>query len=140
MAIYVFNLDFEPIVDFTSDKAKLLSAIQDLSTYTPKTTTTNLNGAAVFAIDKLVALDQSVSLARRALVFFTDGTDSAGEVPESDVNSAIELATQNEILLYTVGLEVKRAHSSYAAWVRRITFQLKASRSSGGTAAEIQQM
>jgi hypothetical protein len=93
VAIYAFDgsADLYPIVPFTDQPGSARAGAQQLASFKPKDPSTNLNGAVVKALDEL---DNSLGKARQPLKFgtlvvFTDGTDHANRVSESDMRQHI---------------------------------------------------
>jgi hypothetical protein len=93
VAIYAFDgsPDLYPIVPFTDQPGSAKAGAQQLASFKPKDPSTNLNGAVVKALDEL---DNSLGKARQPLKFgtlvvFTDGTDHANRVSESDMRQHI---------------------------------------------------
>lgn len=133
LSILTFDGRAEPttMVPFTNDAATLhagLSSLEtrecetssDCATFTDRRTcagwrcvddSTNLNGALV---EGLGTLDAAISSAtdvvhkEASLVVFTDGTDQAARVSQSDAQSAVDQSTSH---VFTVGLggEIDRA-------------------------------
>jgi hypothetical protein len=104
-AIYLFDgrEDIQEWVSFTNDKSELEAGIDLLGTYETVDPSTNLNGAV---LDGLFELNQEATryddqIFWGNLVLFTDGSDQAGRVSDSDAVSAVRTSDYS---VYTVGL------------------------------------
>jgi hypothetical protein len=112
VAIYAFDgsPDLYPIVPFTDQVGSAKAGANQLMTFKPKDPSTNLNGAVIKALDQL---DASLGRAPQPLKFgtlvvFTDGTDRANRVPESEM---LQHVREKPFDVFAIGLgaEIKRA-------------------------------
>jgi hypothetical protein len=93
VAIYAFDGSekIHKITDFTGSAGGAQSKANSLSGFTPKDPSTNLNGAVIQGLE---VLDEGLEKAENplrigTLVVFTDGTDRAARVPESEMLEAV---------------------------------------------------
>ena len=114
IAIYTFDgrADLQLLVDFTESVSDLKAGIDSLSSYEVVDKSTNLNGAVLQGLDVLDNKENSLSsgvLFAGSLAVFTDGTDQAARVSDSQAASA---ASSSSFNVYTIGLggEVDRDH------------------------------
>jgi hypothetical protein len=111
VAIYAFDgsPDLYPIVPFTDQPGSAKAGAQQLASFKPKDPSTNLNGAVVKALDEL---DNSLGKAKQPLKFgtlvvFTDGTDHANRVSESDMKQHIH-EKPFDVFAIGLGAEIKQ--------------------------------
>jgi hypothetical protein len=110
VAIYAFDgaADLHPIAPFSTAGAK--GAAKTLAGFKPQDPSTNLNGAIVAGLKEL---DKALTSAEQplhfgTLVVFTDGTDRAHRVPESDVTKALD-DTKYDVFAIGLGAEMKES-------------------------------
>ena len=111
VAIYAFDgsPDLYPIVPFTDQPGSAKAGVQGLATFKPKDPSTNLNGAVVKALDEL---DNALGKAKQPLKFgtlvvFTDGTDHANRVSESDMKQHVR-EKPFDVFAIGLGAEIKQ--------------------------------
>jgi hypothetical protein len=111
VAIYAFDgsADLYPIVPFTDQPGSAKAGVAQLSSFKPKDPSTNLNGAVVKALDEL---DNDLGKAKQpmkfgTLVVFTDGTDHANRVSESDMKQHIR-EKPFDVFAIGLGAEIKQ--------------------------------
>jgi von Willebrand factor type A domain len=111
VAIYAFDgsPDLYPIVPFTDQPGSAKAGVAQLSSFKPKDPSTNLNGAVVKALDEL---DNDLGKAKQPLKFgtlvvFTDGTDHANRVSESDMRQHIR-EKPFDVFAIGLGAEIKQ--------------------------------
>jgi len=111
VAIYAFDgsPDLYPIVPFTDQPGGAKAGAQQLGSFKAKDPSTNLNGAVVKALDEL---DNSLGKAKQPLKFgtlvvFTDGTDRANRVSESDMRQHIR-EKPFDVFAIGLGAEIKQ--------------------------------
>jgi len=116
VGIYAFDgtPDLYPIVPFTDQPGSAKAGVSQLSSFKPKDPSTNLNGAVVKALDELdVALGRaSQPMKFGTLVVFTDGTDRANRVPESDMLQHIH---EKPFDVFAIGLGAEMKESRLGA-------------------------
>lgn len=112
VAIYAFDggPDLYPIAPFSDQPGSAKAGVAQLSTFKPKDPSTNLNGAVVKALDEL---DNDLGKAKQPLKFgtlvvFTDGTDHANRVSESDMRQHIR-EKPFDVFAIGLGAEIKQA-------------------------------
>ncbi len=110
VAIYAFDgaAELHPIAPFSTAGAK--GAAKSLGSFKPSDPSTNLNGAIVSGIKEL---DKALATADQplhfgTLVVFTDGTDRARRVPESDRAKALD-DTKYQVFAIGLGAEMKES-------------------------------
>lgn len=97
MAVYKFSEDPILIQDFTSDKAVLINAINDIKNDVYETT--DLYGAVIEGADKMEDSFSRDEIIQTAMIIFTDGDDTQAE---HTLSEALNAASSKRI--YTVGL------------------------------------
>ena len=109
VAIYAFDGEEEihKITDFTGSAGGAQARANSLSGFSPKDPSTNLNGAIVQGLE---ILDEGLEDAENplrigTLVVFTDGTDRASRVPESDMLDAVS-DTPYDVFAIGLGAEL----------------------------------
>jgi hypothetical protein len=109
VAIYAFDgsEEIHKISDFTGSAGGAQSRANSLTGFTPKDPSTNLNGAIVQGLE---VLDEGLEKAENplrigTLVVFTDGTDRASRVPESEMLDAVN-GTPYEVFVIGLGAEL----------------------------------
>lgn len=109
VAIYAFDgsEEIHKITDFTGSAGGAQARANSLSGFTPKDPSTNLNGAIIQGLE---VLDEGLEEADNplrigTLVVFTDGTDRASRVPESDMLDAVN-GTPYDIFAIGLGAEL----------------------------------
>jgi hypothetical protein len=109
VAIYAFDgsEEIHKITDFTGSAGGAQARANSLSGFTPKDPSTNLNGAIVQGLE---VLDEGLEKADNplrigTLVVFTDGTDRASRVPESDMLDAVN-GTPYDVFAIGLGAEL----------------------------------
>lgn len=110
MAVYWFDgeEDIHLLVDFSTNKSTIISAINSISSDISTDNSTNLNGAVIQGLGSLearlaeVMVNPDVSTAG-ALVMFTDGTDQAGRVSQNAAENAVRSMT-SQYSIFTIGL------------------------------------
>lgn len=109
VAIYAFDgeEDIHKITDFTASEGAAEARAKSLSGFSPKDKSTNLNGAVVQGLEVLDAgLEKADNPLRiGTLVVFTDGTDRAARVPESEMLTAVN-ETPYEVFVIGLGAEL----------------------------------
>jgi hypothetical protein len=112
VAIYAFDgsEDIHKISDFTGSAGGAQSRANSLSSFSPKDPSTNLNGAI---IQGLAVLDEGLEkdenpLKIGTLVVFTDGTDRASRVPESEMLEAVR-DSPYDVFAIGLGAELSEA-------------------------------
>lgn len=99
--------ELHSLMDFTSDRQRLVGAIESISSGISDDPSTNLYGAVVQSVDIVTELTKSLEdrqiLNSSAIVVFTDGTDQANWTSENDAKSSIDYLTSNSKIL-TIGL------------------------------------
>ena len=105
VAIYAFDGSEEvhKISDFTGSAGGAQARANSLSGFSPKDPSTNLNGAIVQGLE---ILDEGLEKAENplrigTLVVFTDGTDRASRVPESEMLDAVNASPYD---VFAIGL------------------------------------
>ena len=114
-AVFTFDgrEDLQLLVDFTEDVSSLKAGIASLSDYEVVDKSTNLNGAIIEGLEVLDSLrsqnEQSGVLFAGSLAVFTDGTDQAGRVGDSQASGA---AGKGSHAVFSIGLggEVDQSH------------------------------
>jgi len=107
------RVDVQVLSTATNDVAALTASIASLSQYEVVDVSTNLNGAVVQGLDLLDDVlgvgQEPRSLRLGTLVVFTDGTDQAARVSDTE---AVQDARESEHDVYTVGLggEIDQSH------------------------------
>ena len=109
VAIYAFDgsEEIHKISDFTGSAGGAQARANSLSGFSPKDPSTNLNGAIVQGLE---VLDEGLEKAENplhigTLVVFTDGTDRASRVPESDMLDAVN-DTPYDVFAIGLGAEL----------------------------------
>ena len=110
MAIYWFDGEeyIHELIPFSTSRQGLIQAINSINQNISNDNSTNLNGAVVQGIDlaqnrlEEISVDQDISTAS-SLVIFTDGTDQAGRVSDSETIDAVQTSGQ-ELTIFTIGL------------------------------------
>lgn len=109
VGVYAFDgsEDLHPIAPFTNSAGSATAAIKRLETFKAKDTSTNLHGAIIKGIEEL---DKALAKAENpmrfgTLVVFSDGTDRAARVSESDMRSAIK-DTEYDVFAIGLGAEI----------------------------------
>ncbi|WP_181198154.1 VWA domain-containing protein [Enhygromyxa salina] len=109
VAIYAFDGEAEihKVTDFTGSAGGAQARANSLSGFSPKDPSTNLNGAIVQGLE---VLDEGLEKAENplrigTLVVFTDGTDRASRVPESEMLDAVN-STPYEVFAIGLGAEL----------------------------------
>lgn len=110
MAVYWFDgeADIHLLVDFSTNKSTIISAINSISSDISTDNSTNLNGAVIQGLGTLearlaeVMVNPDVSTAG-AMVMFTDGTDQAGRVSQNAAENAVRSMT-SQYSIFTIGL------------------------------------
>jgi len=97
VAVYKFSEEPVLIQDFTSDKALLISAVNDIKNDVFETT--DLYGAVIEGADKMEDSFDSDEIIQTAMIIFTDGDDTQAEHTLSEALNA-----SNSKRVYTVGL------------------------------------
>lgn len=97
MAVYKFSEDPILIQDFTSDKAVLINAINDIQNDVFETT--DLYGAVIEGADKMEDSFDREEIIQTAMIVFTDGDDTQAE---HTLSEALNAAASKRV--YTVGL------------------------------------
>lgn len=96
------------LVDFTTDPAVIVAAIDEISADISSDNSTNLNGAIVQGIDRVEERLNDVRLQKvaqvGAVVFFTDGTDRANRTSEDIALQSVATAAEKAISVYSIGL------------------------------------
>jgi hypothetical protein len=97
------------LVDFTSDPAVVVAAIDGINAELSSDPSTNLNGAIVQAMNRMEGRLNEVTLQDvthvGAVVLFTDGTDRANRVSEEAALAAVRDASERAISVYSIGLQ-----------------------------------
>ncbi len=103
VAVYAFDGEEElhPISKFK--KAQGDAGASKLSSYSPKDTSTNLNGAIIAGIELLDTELENADNPLRfgTLVVFTDGTDRASRVSDEEMRSAVK---ETDYQVFAIGL------------------------------------
>ncbi|MGM0506706.1 MAG: VWA domain-containing protein [Bacteroidota bacterium] len=110
MAVYWFDGagDIHQLVSFTDDRESVLEAIESIDESISDDMSTNLNGAVVAGLARIesrlqqVATDSATAMAG-SVVIFTDGTDQAARVSESEALEAVRTADRDKAI-FTIGL------------------------------------
>lgn len=112
VAIYAFDgsKDIHKISDFTGSAGGAQARAGSLTGFKPKDPSTNLNGAIVQGLE---ALDAGLEKAENPLrigtmVVFTDGTDRAARVPQSEMLDAVK-NTPYEVFAIGLGAELSES-------------------------------
>lgn len=108
VAVYAFDgsPDLYPIVPFTTSGAAATGGVERLTSFKPKDPSTNLNGAVVEGLKilrKSLAAD-SKPLKFGTLVVFTDGTDRANRVNQTDLRAALSAPENAKVNILAVGV------------------------------------
>ncbi|MCU0694170.1 MAG: VWA domain-containing protein, partial [Polyangiaceae bacterium] len=105
VGVYAFdgNENLHPIAPFTSSAGGATAGVKRLESFKARDPSTNLNGAVIKGLEEL---DKALASAEHpmrfgTLVVFTDGTDRAARVPESDMRDAIK---DSEYDVFAIGL------------------------------------
>lgn len=96
VAVYEFSARTILLQDFTSDKSKLIAAINSYALGAPST---DLYGAVVEASSKMQDIISAQQINQSSMVLFTDGVDTQGSTSLSEALNAISGKR-----VYTVGL------------------------------------
>ena len=95
------------LVDFTSDKNKLINAVQNINAGITNDPSTDLYGAVIKSVDKaeqrLKDLQQESYISAFSIVIFTDGTDQAARYSKQTALNKVAGANA-KISLFTIGL------------------------------------
>ncbi len=112
VAIYAFDgeADIHKISDFTGSGATADARANSLGNFSPKDKSTNLNGAIIQGLEVLDAgLEKADNPLRiGTLVVFTDGTDRAARVTESDMLRAVN-ETPYDVFAIGLGAEMSES-------------------------------
>ena len=102
VALYKFSSEPEKILDFTSDKDLLKTAINSIG---GGFATTNLYGAVIGGVSQWEDFVSNDKIIQGSLVLFTDGNDTQGSSTLADALNAI-----GDKKVYTIGLgsEIER--------------------------------
>ncbi len=95
-AVYVFSDSTSLLCDFTSDKTKLVNAINSIGA---GKASTDLYGAAVIGLNRWTVNYSTSLIEQGALILFTDGSDTQGSHSLGEV-----MAAKGEKLVYCIGL------------------------------------
>jgi hypothetical protein len=93
----------EVLVNFTSNDATLISALEDLRTNGTPRGSTNLYGAYVDGIDLIESMGTPGAVIERFVVLMTDGTHEAGDL-DNLRNQALQRKNGAAVTFYSIGV------------------------------------
>ena len=115
VAIYAFDgrKDIEQLLPFTTDKKRMIKAVNELKNYKAKDPSTNLNGAVLSGLPlidgKVRRAKSKGKISTGTLILFTDGTDQAGRVSDYEARATAQKST-NAIFSIGLGGEIDKEH------------------------------
>lgn len=115
VSMYAFDgrKQIQQLLPFTTDKNRMIAAVDELKKYKPMDPSTNLNGAVLHGLPiikkRVIAAKKTGKITSGTMILFTDGTDQAGRIPDN-ISRATALKSKSSIFTIGLGGEIDKEH------------------------------